>query len=64
MMFPMLELSGGKAKYISDLVYIYNMENPQNDNKVDPELQRAIEKHVRSQPPYQPLIAIPDQYLK
>lgn len=62
MMFPMLELSGGRAKYISDLVYIYNMENPQNDNKVDPELQRAIEKHVRSQQPYQPLTAIPDQY--
>lgn len=62
-MFPMLELSGGRSRYISDILYIYNMENPQNDNKVDAELQRAIENHVRSQQPYEPLRRVPDQYL-
>lgn len=62
-MFPMLELSGGRSRYISDILYIYNMENPQNDNKVDPDLQMTIEKHVRSQSPYQPLKRVPDQYL-
>lgn len=62
-MFPMLEMSGYRAKYIKEILYIYNMENPQNDNKVDPELQMAIEKHIRSQQPYQPLARIPDRYL-
>lgn len=62
-MFPMLEMSGGKAKYIKDILYVYNMENPQNDNKVDPALQVAMEKYVREQQPYEPLKAVPDLYL-
>lgn len=62
-MFPMLELSGCHSKYILDILYIYNMENPRNDNKVDAALQLMIEKYVRSQKPYQALKDVPDQYL-
>lgn len=62
-MYPMLELSGNRAKYIPDILYVYNMENSYNENKVDPKLQVMIEKIVRSKPPYKPLKKVPDQYL-
>jgi glycosyltransferase involved in cell wall biosynthesis len=62
-MFPMLEMSGNRAKYINDILYIYNMENPLNDNKVDAALQMMIEKRIREQPPYERLKTVPDRYL-
>lgn len=43
MMFPMLEMSGHRAKFISDVPYIYNAANPINDCKVDRQLQRSLE---------------------
>lgn len=54
-MFPMLEMSAGRFKYIPDILYVYNMETPFNDNKVDPGLQKRMEVIIRSQPRYQAL---------
>ncbi len=55
MMFPMIEMAGRRHAFIKDVIYVYNMENPINDNKVDPQLQKDLEVYIRSMPPYSPL---------
>lgn len=62
-MHPMLELTGGRFKYIPEILYVYNMETPYNDNKVNAALQVKIEKLIRAQKPYESLKKIPRQYL-
>ena len=52
MMFPMLEMSGYRAKFISDILYIYNAANPINDSKVNRQLQRNLETVIRTQKKY------------
>jgi glycosyltransferase involved in cell wall biosynthesis len=51
-MFPMLEMSGHRAKFISEVLYIYNAANPINDCKVDRPLQRSLETIIRRQKRY------------
>lgn len=51
-MFPMLEMSGHCAKFIREVLYIYNAANPINDHKVDRQLQRSLETKIRGQTPY------------
>jgi glycosyltransferase involved in cell wall biosynthesis len=51
-MFPMLEMSGHRAKFISEVLYIYNAANPISDCKVDRQLQRSLETAVRRQKRY------------
>jgi glycosyltransferase involved in cell wall biosynthesis len=51
-MFPMLEMSGHRAKFISDVLYTYNAANPINDSKVNRELQRNLEAAIRVQKRY------------
>jgi glycosyltransferase involved in cell wall biosynthesis len=51
-MFPMLEMSGYRAKFISEVLYIYNEANPINDCKVDRPLQRSLETVIRMQKRY------------
>jgi glycosyltransferase involved in cell wall biosynthesis len=58
-MFPMIEMAGHRHAFISDVLYVYNMTNPINDNKVDAQLQRDLEILIRSKPPYTPLRAAP-----
>ncbi|MCX5925179.1 MAG: glycosyltransferase [Candidatus Dependentiae bacterium] len=60
-MFPMLEMSGGRSTFIPDYIYMYNRLNPINDDKVNQGLQAYLEKHIRSQKRYtrlKPLIKI------
>jgi glycosyltransferase involved in cell wall biosynthesis len=52
MMFPMLEMSGYRAKFISDVLYIYNAANPINDSKVNRQLQYNLETIIRSRKRY------------
>ncbi|MDE3046076.1 MAG: glycosyltransferase family 2 protein [Verrucomicrobiota bacterium] len=52
MMFPMLEMAGTHQSFISETLYVYNTANPINDNKVDPNLQKDLEKLIRSKPSY------------
>lgn len=51
-MFPMLEMSGHRAKFISEVLYIYNAANPISDYKVDRQLQRSLERAIRGQKRY------------
>jgi glycosyltransferase involved in cell wall biosynthesis len=51
-MFPMLEMSGHRAKFISEVLYIYNSGNPISDCKVDRQLQRTLERVIRLQKRY------------
>jgi hypothetical protein len=51
-MFPMLEMSGHRAKFISEVLYIYNAANPINDCKVDRRLQRSLETVIRMEKRY------------
>jgi hypothetical protein len=55
MMFPMLEMSGHRAKFVSDILYIYNAANPINDSKVNRQLQQHLETVIRSQKRYERL---------
>jgi glycosyltransferase involved in cell wall biosynthesis len=52
MMFPMLEMSGHRAEFINDVLYIYNTANPINDSKVNRQLQRNLEMAIRVQKKY------------
>jgi hypothetical protein len=54
-MFPMLEMAGYRAKFISDVLYIYNAANPIGDSKVNRQLQRELETIIRLRKRYCPL---------
>lgn len=53
--FPMLEMCGEKAKYIEDILYVYNRDNPLNEDKVDHPTQLAEEAEVRGKVKYSKL---------
>ena len=50
--FPMLEMSGKRALYVSEIMYIYNRDNPLNEDKVDHAKQLGEESFVRSKSKY------------
>jgi glycosyltransferase involved in cell wall biosynthesis len=54
-MFPMIEMAGERHAFIPEITYVYNISNPINDNKVNPQLQRDLELLIRAKPPYQRL---------
>ncbi len=54
-MFPLLEMSGNHSRFIEEVLYVYNMANPLNDNKVHMMLQRSCEAMIRNKPAYQRL---------
>jgi glycosyltransferase involved in cell wall biosynthesis len=51
-MMPMLEMSGVHHRFIKDVLYIYNYENPINDAKVNLQLQQGLEMEIRGKKPY------------
>lgn len=53
MMFPMLEMAGNHSRFLSDILYVYNLSNPINDHKVNQQLQQTLDRHIRSLPKYQ-----------
>ena len=55
MMYPMLEMSGGKFRFISEVLYVYNTDNPINDIKVDSTFQEYLGSLIQQKKPYQPL---------
>jgi glycosyltransferase involved in cell wall biosynthesis len=55
MMYPMIEMAAERHVFIEYPVYVYNMINPINDNKVDAQLQRDMDVYIRSKKPYQRL---------
>ena len=54
-MFPLLEMSGHRAKFINEVLYIYNEANPISDCKLDRELQRQLEMNIRGRASYRRL---------
>jgi len=52
MMFPLLEMSGDRALFISDPLIVYNRSNPMNEDKVNHALQMSIEHEIRSKVKY------------
>ena len=55
-MFPMLEMAGKKHyKFMSDINYVYNADNPINDHKVDLTLVNEIAVKIRNMKPYKEL---------
>jgi glycosyltransferase involved in cell wall biosynthesis len=55
MMYPMIEMAGERHAFIKDLLYVYNMRTPLNDNKVNANLQRYYDMWIRAMPPYERL---------
>ncbi len=51
-MFPMLEMSGMHARFISDVLYVYNMDNPINDFKGNVNRLFYFNKIIRNRPHY------------
>jgi glycosyltransferase involved in cell wall biosynthesis len=55
-MFPMLEMSGDEHyRFIDDITYVYNGDNPLNDHKLHMPKVTAIANKIRSKEPYQKL---------
>ena len=55
MIFPMLEMAGNRSRFINDILYIYNLDNPINDHKVNIKLQQDLDRYVRRMPRYSKL---------
>jgi len=51
-MYPLLEMAGDKAQYVSDVLYVYNLVNPNNVHKVDRSLQLNTDKFLQAKEPY------------
>ena len=52
MMYPMLEMSGGHWKFMPDILYVYNVQNPLNENKVDVPAIYRVDNEVRNKEKY------------
>lgn len=57
-MFPMIEMAGTHTKFIPEVLYMYNDDNPTSFHH-NPEEQRAIEKMLREKTPYKRLLQKP-----
>jgi glycosyltransferase involved in cell wall biosynthesis len=56
MFTPMLEMAGYHHKFIEDVLYLYNDENPLNDHKINGKLQAELNKYIRNKlTRYQPV---------
>ena len=53
-MFAMIELAGKHIKFIPDILYIYNDDNPLSYHH-NPLPQKELEAYIRTMPPYAPL---------
>ncbi len=53
-MFPMIEMAGFHIKFIPEILYLYNDDNPLSYHH-DPAHQRELEACIRNMPRYQPL---------
>ena len=58
-MLPMIEMATrNHIKFISEINYVYNNQNPLNDNKLSLEDQNLFANYARSKKPYTPLSTI------
>lgn len=54
-LLPMLEMAGNHSKFTPRLLYVYNMNNPISDEKVDRSFQQQLDMDIRSKEKYQPI---------
>jgi len=54
-MLPMLELAGDKSRYISDILYVYNVANSSRDGALNESRQIELANYVRSKQKNEPL---------
>jgi len=55
-MFPMLEMAGEEHyRFMTDINYVYNAENPINEHKVDMSMVNDHAKKIRNKKPYDKL---------
>ena len=47
-MFPMLQMAGDRSTYVDDILYVYNVDNPLNDHKLDNSYQVRLEHEIRN----------------
>lgn len=55
MMWPILEMAGFHSRFIPDVCYVYNIDNPINDFKTDLNLQQNLDWVTRHMPRYSPV---------
>ena len=56
-MFPMLEMAGeSHYRFMNEVNYVYNAENPINEHKVDIEMVNDHAKRIRSKEKYERLV--------
>ena len=54
-MYPIVEMCGERHLFVPEALYIYNMQNPINDNKINATLQKNLDQLIRKKTPYQRL---------
>ena len=52
-MLPMLEMSRERAEYISEILYVYNRDNPNNVDKVKQQEQYKTAQNIRKKRSYE-----------
>ncbi len=52
LMYPMLEMAGHKVRFVPDTLYVYNIDNPLNDFKVNREEQIEATNYIKNKKPY------------
>jgi len=51
-MYPLAEMASERHAFIKQVLYIYNMSNPINDNRVNAQLQNELDAWIRKKTPY------------
>lgn len=54
-MLPMLEMCGERSRYISDILYVYNVFETARDTNLNERRQIQLAKYIRSKPKYNKL---------
>jgi len=52
-MYPMLEMSGTRSRFLDEPLYIYNRDTPFNEDKCGKSMQDEVAKSIRQLPRYQ-----------
>ncbi|HEB42044.1 MAG TPA: glycosyltransferase family 2 protein, partial [Candidatus Dependentiae bacterium] len=64
MMFPMIEMTGERHRFIPDVMYIYNDANSISDHRISRQLQAHLAQVMRNKKPYNRLNQQPTDKIK
>ena len=54
-MWPIVEMAGHHSRFIPDVLYVYNVDTPINDGKINPDHQQNLGFETRAKPKYAPI---------